>query len=119
MALGILTAGFLKGVGDAASGAFAQAAKTRAEEEKERRKSGIGYRKTGRSYVDDAYVRSQKQAKADAVADKQKKKDDKAKAKASKPTRAEIKEKHRQKDLAEAERTRQKIQERKERKGKA
>jgi len=88
-------------------------------EEKERRKSGIGYRKTGRSYVDDAYVRSQKQAKADAVADKQKKKDDKAKAKASKPTRAEIKEKHRQKDLAEAERTRQKIQERKERKGKA
>ena len=88
-------------------------------EEKERRKSGIGYRKTGRSYVDDAYVQSQKQAKADAVADKQKKKDDKAKAKASKPTRAEIKEKHRQKDLAEAERTRQKIQERKERKGKA
>jgi hypothetical protein len=37
MALGILTAGFFKGVGDAASGAFAQAAKTRAEEEKERR----------------------------------------------------------------------------------
>ena len=35
--LGNLTAGFLKGVGDAASGAFSQAAKTRAEEEKERR----------------------------------------------------------------------------------
>ena len=88
-------------------------------EEKERRKSGIGYRKTGRSYVDVAYVESQKKDKADAIAAKQKKKDDKAKAKASKPTRAEIKEKHRQKDLAEAERTRQKIQERKERKGKA
>jgi hypothetical protein len=88
-------------------------------EEKERRKSGIGYRKTGRSYVDEAYVESQKQDKADAIAAKQKKKDDRAKAKADKPTRAEIKEKHRQKDLAEAERTRQKIQERKERKGKA
>jgi hypothetical protein len=92
-------------------------------EEKERRKSGIGYRKTGRSYVDDAYVESQKQAKADAVAAKQKKKDDKAKAKADKPTfkekRADVKEQHRQKDLAEQEATRRKIQERKERKGKA
>ena len=91
--------------------------------EKERRKSGIGYRKTGRSYVDEAYVESQKKDRASAVADKQKKKDDKAKAKADKPTfkekRADVKEQHRQKDLAEAERTRQKIQERKERKGKA
>tara|TARA_R100001594_G_scaffold20540_1_gene39785 strand:+ start:1155 stop:2078 length:924 start_codon:yes stop_codon:yes gene_type:complete len=92
-------------------------------EEKERRKSGIGYRKTGRSYIDEGYIESQKQAKADKAADKQKKKDDRAQAKSDKPTwkekRADVKEQHRQKDLAEQEAIRQKIQERKERKGKA
>ena len=72
--------------------------------EKERRKSGIGYRKTGRSYVDDAYVESQKQAKTDAVAKKQKKKDDKAKAKKAKQENKDFQRRIMEKQIASGER---------------
>ena len=73
-------------------------------EEKERRKSGIGYRKTGRSYVDDAYVASQKQAKTDAGAKKQKKKDDKAKAKKAKQENKDFQRRIMEKQIASGER---------------